>query len=87
MAQHVMNMEGHGHDPFDPNDPSRKRSKVSRACDECRRKKVRAIFPHVCPYALLTTSRFDAMRRARTAQKLALVARGQERAANLVASP
>ncbi|KAF9699932.1 hypothetical protein EKO04_001467 [Ascochyta lentis] len=29
------------HEQFDPNDPSRKRSKVSRACDECRRKKIR----------------------------------------------
>ncbi|USP81720.1 uncharacterized protein yc1106_08994 [Curvularia clavata] len=40
MAQHVMSLEGH-HDHYDPNDPSRKRSKVSRACDECRRKKIR----------------------------------------------
>ena len=40
MAHAVMTLEGHS-DAFDPNDPSRKRSKVSRACDECRRKKVR----------------------------------------------
>jgi hypothetical protein len=40
MAHAVMSLEG-PHDTFDPNDPSRKRSKVSRACDECRRKKVR----------------------------------------------
>jgi hypothetical protein len=40
MAHAVMSLEGQ-HDTFDPNDPSRKRSKVSRACDECRRKKVR----------------------------------------------
>lgn len=40
MAHAVMSLEGH-HDAYDPNDPSRKRSKVSRACDECRRKKVR----------------------------------------------
>ncbi|KAJ4371435.1 Glucose-responsive transcription factor [Neocucurbitaria cava] len=39
MAHAVMSLEGH-HDAYDPNDPSRKRSKVSRACDECRRKKV-----------------------------------------------
>lgn len=40
MAHAVMSLEGHP-DTYDPNDPSRKRSKVSRACDECRRKKVR----------------------------------------------
>jgi hypothetical protein len=40
MAHAVMSLEGQ-HDAYDPNDPSRKRSKVSRACDECRRKKVR----------------------------------------------
>ncbi|KAF1938788.1 hypothetical protein EJ02DRAFT_409698 [Clathrospora elynae] len=40
MAQHVMSLEGH-HDQYDPNDLNRKRSKVSRACDECRRKKIR----------------------------------------------
>ncbi|KAF1845322.1 uncharacterized protein K460DRAFT_416596 [Cucurbitaria berberidis CBS 394.84] len=40
MAHAVMSLEGH-HDAYDPNDPSRKRSKVSRACDECRRKKIR----------------------------------------------
>jgi hypothetical protein len=39
MAHAVMSLEGQ-HDAYDPNDPSRKRSKVSRACDECRRKKV-----------------------------------------------
>jgi len=40
MAHAVMSLEGQ-HDMYDPNDPNRKRSKVSRACDECRRKKVR----------------------------------------------
>ena len=40
MAHAVMSLEGH-HDAYDPSDPNRKRSKVSRACDECRRKKVR----------------------------------------------
>jgi hypothetical protein len=45
MAHAVMSLEGH-HDAYDPNDPSRKRSKVSRACDECRRKKVRPTCPH-----------------------------------------
>ncbi|KAF1911098.1 hypothetical protein BDU57DRAFT_543480 [Ampelomyces quisqualis] len=40
MAHAVMSLEAQ-HDTFDPNDPSRKRSKVSRACDECRRKKIR----------------------------------------------
>jgi hypothetical protein len=43
MAHAVMSLEGQ-HDAYDPNDPSRKRSKVSRACDECRRKKVRRDF-------------------------------------------
>lgn len=50
MAHAVMSLEG-PHDTFDPNDPSRKRSKVSRACDECRRKKVRKDFrksPTLC---------------------------------------
>ena len=41
MAHAVMNLEAH--DAYDTNDPGRKRSKVSRACDECRRKKVRTI--------------------------------------------
>ncbi|KAH8730672.1 hypothetical protein GQ44DRAFT_767853 [Phaeosphaeriaceae sp. PMI808] len=40
MAHAVMSLEVQ-HDGYDPNDPSRKRSKVSRACDECRRKKIR----------------------------------------------
>lgn len=40
MAHAVMSLEGQ-HEHYDPNDPSRKRSKVSRACDECRRKKIR----------------------------------------------
>jgi len=40
MAHAVMSLEGQ-HDHYDTSDPSRKRSKVSRACDECRRKKIR----------------------------------------------
>lgn len=40
MAHAVMSLEGQ-QEHYDPNDPSRKRSKVSRACDECRRKKIR----------------------------------------------
>ncbi|KAF2733427.1 hypothetical protein EJ04DRAFT_577626 [Polyplosphaeria fusca] len=41
MAQSVMNLDEHN--PFNDHDGSgsRKRSKVSRACDECRRKKIR----------------------------------------------
>jgi hypothetical protein len=45
MAQTVMNLEDHapyGEHP-DVSSSQRKRSKVSRACDECRRKKVRRI--------------------------------------------
>ncbi|KAH6633430.1 hypothetical protein C7974DRAFT_171085 [Boeremia exigua] len=38
---HVAMSLGEHHEQFDPNDPNRKRSKVSRACDECRRKKIR----------------------------------------------
>jgi hypothetical protein len=39
MAQHVMSLDGQ--DMYSDHDgSSRKRSKVSRACDECRRKKV-----------------------------------------------
>lgn len=38
MAQTVMSLDEHGMYPDDSS--SRKRSKVSRACDECRRKKV-----------------------------------------------
>lgn len=39
MAQSVMSLENH--DLYTDLDGSRKRSKVSRACDECRRKKIR----------------------------------------------
>ncbi|KAF2116271.1 hypothetical protein BDV96DRAFT_47079 [Lophiotrema nucula] len=40
MAQSVMsNLDEHN--PYSDHDGSRKRSKVSRACDECRRKKIR----------------------------------------------
>ena len=44
VAQGVMSLGEHPHPDFstpqDPGSGSRKRSKVSRACDECRRKKV-----------------------------------------------
>ncbi|KAF2276694.1 uncharacterized protein EI97DRAFT_432941 [Westerdykella ornata] len=39
MAQTVMNLDEHN--MYSDQDASRKRSKVSRACDECRRKKIR----------------------------------------------
>ncbi|KAF2749612.1 hypothetical protein M011DRAFT_492708 [Sporormia fimetaria CBS 119925] len=39
MAQTVMNMEDHN--IYSSEESNRKRSKVSRACDECRRKKIR----------------------------------------------
>ncbi|KAF2020872.1 hypothetical protein BU24DRAFT_10138 [Aaosphaeria arxii CBS 175.79] len=39
MAQTVMGLDEHN--MFSDHDSSRKRSKVSRACDECRRKKIR----------------------------------------------
>lgn len=42
MAHVAMSLGEHT-EQFDPNDPNRKRSKVSRACDECRRKKVRKL--------------------------------------------
>jgi hypothetical protein len=43
MAQHVMSLDGQ--DMYSDHDgSSRKRSKVSRACDECRRKKVKLRF-------------------------------------------
>lgn len=40
MAQSVMSLEEHGGYGEHDGGSSRKRSKVSRACDECRRKKV-----------------------------------------------
>lgn len=84
MAQHVMSLEGH-HDHFDPNDPTRKRSKVSRACDECRRKKVRHSRP-ARPWLLLTSSRFDATQPVKMVPRRALVARGQEHDVSLADS-
>jgi membrane protease subunit (stomatin/prohibitin family) len=46
----------------------RKRSKVSRACDECRRKKVAERYALLCYYGLsdFVLPRFDAMRQLRT---------------------
>lgn len=75
MAHAVMSLEGQ-HDTFDPNDPSRKRSKVSRACDECRRKKVCRQYD--TPRATLIWDRFDAMQRARMARRRAPVVRELE---------
>lgn len=45
LAQGAQGMLGIGEqtpfgDPGDAGDPAKKRSKISRACDECRRKKV-----------------------------------------------
>jgi hypothetical protein len=77
MAHAVMSLEGQ-HDIYDPNDPNRKRSKVSRACDECRRKKVRERKPFN-EGSTLTDCRSAATRRARTDRKPAQVARGRER--------
>jgi hypothetical protein len=62
-AQSVMGMEEHI--PYGDHDAaSRKRSKVSRACDECRRKKVTTTTFYT-GYPLLTIVRFDAMRPVR----------------------
>ena len=71
MAHAVMSLEGH-HDAYDPNDPSRKRSKVSRACDECRRKKVRPPHLHHHPLGSLDTDslRCDQRERPRSLFKL-----------------
>lgn len=49
-------------------DSSRKRSKVSRACDECRRKKAWLNHSPIS-IPLLTTRRFDATQPAKTARK------------------
>ena len=40
LAQRGLDVD-QGQDGTNPDSSSRKRSKVSRACDECRRKKVR----------------------------------------------
>ena len=87
-AQSVMGME----DPnaYGDDAASRKRSKVSRACDECRRKKVIWPSPYLQRDALglwLTRVRFDAMRPARTVRKPALAARGPPRDVSLADSP
>jgi hypothetical protein len=83
-AQSVMGMEEHN--PYGDHDSaSRKRSKVSRACDECRRKKVRP--QCVCGQgALLTAGRFDATRPVRTDQKLVQAASGPQRDVSLAGS-
>jgi len=84
MAHAVMSLEGQ-HDAYDPNDPSRKRSKVSRACDECRRKKV-----HNAPRVLIrpaNKTRYGVTRQAKTDQNLALVVKEQERDVSSVDNP
>ena len=44
-----------------PQESSRKRSKVSRACDECRRKKVTGVLTDCCIFVLTTWARSNAM--------------------------
>jgi hypothetical protein len=73
MAQTVMNLDDHNI-YSDHDGSSRKRSKVSRACDECRRKKVRQSC--YAGYDIADKLRFDVMRRMKTALRLAQVARG-----------
>lgn len=85
MAHAVMSLEGH-HDAYDPNDPSRKRSKVSRACDECRRKKVCDDHQHDAYAFDIDNGRFDAMRPVRTGQKLAPAVRELVHVASLAGS-
>jgi hypothetical protein len=84
MAQSVMSLEDHGM-YGDHDSASRKRSKVSRACDECRRKKVGCRTR--CMWTSLMPSRFGAMRPARTVLRPARAASGPVRAANSVGSP
>ena len=85
MAHVAMSLGEHPHEQFDPNDPNRKRSKVSRACDECRRKKVSVnrkaqVLQYTYRY------RFDVTRPARTGQKPARAAREQEQDVNSAGS-
>lgn len=51
------------HDPSFGDPTPRKRSKVSRACDECRRKKVSNLFLYFTCLAPLMRGRFVVMRR------------------------
>lgn len=87
MAHVAMSLGEPHHEQFDPNDPNRKRSKVSRACDECRRKKVCAKTQPYLGLSALTYNRFDAMPLARTGQKLAQAVRGREQHVDLADSP
>lgn len=82
---HVAMSLGEHHEPFDPNDPSRKRSKVSRACDECRRKKVR-VYQKSQVLQYTNGIRFGATRPVRTGQKLVRAARGPGQDVNLAGS-
>lgn len=76
-AQSVMGIDDHT-TFIDHDGASRKRSKVSRACDECRRKKVR--LPTTSwSLSWLTSCRFDAMRRAKTVRNHVRVASVQVR--------
>lgn len=75
MAQSVMSLGEHN--PYGDHDlggPTRKRSKVSRACDECRRKKA-------C-YAPILGERMVLIRYRSAAMPLVRMARRHARAAN-----
>lgn len=88
MAQNAMNMAQDPH--YSQQDSNqRKRSKVSRACDECRRKKVG--FSSRLPGSawegtILTCCRFAVMRLPRTGQRHAPAASAQVPAASLADS-
>lgn len=83
MAQGVLSLD---HGDVGPSSAARKRSKVSRACDECRRKKVRR---HFAPFTntSLTSYRFDATRHLTTSRSLVLAVGVQMCHADSVASP
>lgn len=85
-AQSVMGIDDHNNAFVDHDSATRKRSKVSRACDECRRKKVRVLTlsPAV---AGLIKRRFDAMRPARTVQNRVRAASALARVVSSVDSP
>lgn len=83
-AQSVMGIDEHN--AFADHDgATRKRSKVSRACDECRRKKVRALSASPT-LAHLTTRRFDAMRPAKMVRNHVRVVSAPARGVSLVDS-
>ena len=85
MAQSVISLDGH--DLYSDHDgSSRKRSKVSRACDECRRKKVWLREPARRRSIELTTGRFGATPPVRMGLKLAQAVSGRGRGASSVGS-